>query len=589
MDRATLRHLWRDKSAALGIDYTAQAPLLLPEAERQARVAEAVDFAVEHLTERQSLVRHEALVGCALGRATGVGMLADIEAALAARLAEGSLLASRGVYTTAAAQAQERELLAIEARGREVLPPIMRQTWLPGTEDGSLNAGQWGAARLILTSCHRVVGVQGRAGTGKTRMLSQVRDTVVMNGWRCVGLAPSAAAAQEVATTGIDAKTIAAFLARGGGGLDANTLVVLDEAGMVAARDMHAVLAAVERSGARIVLVGDIRQLKAVQAGIPFAQLQAAGMATAHMQDIQRQTNATLKAAVAHAAEGEVAASLKLLAPRIAEVAHARERYSTIARHYTALLPNDRQETLIVAGTHAAREAINAEIRARLNLTGAPVRILVARDLTEAQRKSAASYQPGDVVQVQKAYASLGLARGELAVVVSAQAGRVTLQREDGEMVEWRPAVMPNVAAYAVAERCMAAGDRVRVSANDYGRHLINGEFGTVSALTPQSLTLTKETGEQVVLDLRRPLHLEHGYCTTVHSAQGQTCERVLIDADVTSAMANESLYYVAISRARSEVLMYTDDRSLLAGAMSWVDTKAAALDLERRGATIRL
>jgi ATP-dependent exoDNAse (exonuclease V) alpha subunit len=475
----------------------------------------------------------------------------------------------------------ERELLAVEARGREALVPIVRQTWLPGTEDGSLNAGQWSAARLILTSCHRVVGVQGRAGTGKTRMLSQVRDTAAMHGWRCVGLAPSAAAAQEVAAAGIDAQTVAAFLARNGGGLDSHTLVVLDEAGTVSARDMHAVLAAVERAGARIVLVGDTQQLKAVQAGIPFAQLQEAGMATAHMRDIQRQTSATLKAAVEHAAEGEVAASLKLLAPRIAEVAHARERYATIAQHYTALLPQDRQKTLIVAGTHAAREAINAEVRARLNLSGTLVRILVARDLTEAQRKSAVSYRPGDVVQVQKAYASLGLARGELATVVSAQAGRVTLQREDGQAVQWRPALMPHVAVYEVAERDMAVGDRVRVSANDYGLGLVNGEFGTVSALTPQALTLTKETGIPVVLDLRRPLHLEHGYCTTVHSAQGQTCERVMIDADVTSAVANESLYYVAISRARSEVLMYTDDHSLLAGAMSRVDAKAAALDLE--------
>ncbi|WP_420998527.1 ATP-binding domain-containing protein [Cupriavidus sp. 30B13] len=146
---------------------------------------------------------------------------------------------------------------------------------------------------------------------------------------------------------------------------------------------------------------------------------------------------------------------------------------------------------------------------------------------------------------------------------------------------------MPNTSrstslCMAVIERDMAVGDRVRVSANNYGLGFVNGEFGTVSALTPQALTLTKESGTQVVLELRRPLHLEHGYCTTVHSAQGQTCERVMIDAEVKSAMANESLYYVAISRARSEVQLYTDDRSLLVGAMSRVDAKAAALDLER-------
>ena len=48
----------------------------------------------------------------------------------------------------------------------------------------------------------------------------------------------------------------------------------------------------------RVVLVGDERQLGAVEAGKPFAQLKAAGMATAVMDDIVRQRDAELKAAV---------------------------------------------------------------------------------------------------------------------------------------------------------------------------------------------------------------------------------------------------------------------------------------------------
>lgn len=88
--------------------------------------------------------------------------------------------------------------------------------------------------------------------------------------------------------------------------------------------------------------------------------------------------------------------------------------------------------------------------------------------------------------------------------------------------------------------------------------------------------------GELVILDTSEALHLDHGYCTTVHAAQGRTCQRVLVDADVSSAMANESLYYVAISRARSEVGIYTDDRSMLPDAMARLDEKPAALDLDR-------
>ena len=75
-------------------------------------------------------------------------------------------------------------------------------------------------------------------------------------------------------------------------------------------------------------------------------------------------------------------------------------------------------------------------------------------------------------------------------------------------------------------------------------------------------------------------LHLEHGYCNTVLAAQGQTCERILIDADSTSLTANESSHYVAISRARLEATIYTDDRDMLPVAVTCEDVKHAALDL---------
>ncbi len=72
-------------------------------------------------------------------------------------------------------------------------------------------------------------------------------------------------------------------------------------------------------------------------------------------------------------------------------------------------------------------------------------------------------------------------------------------------------------------------------------------------------------------------MHLDHGYCVTVHSSQGQTCDTVLIDADVSSVTAGESLFYVAISRARSLAAIYTDDASLLPEAMSRSEPRANA------------
>lgn len=302
------------------------------------------------------------------------------------------------------------------------------------------------------------------------------------------------------------------------------------------------------------------------------------------MEEIQRQEHRNLREAVELAAEGRATASLALLRPWIAEVSHATDRYAAIAAHYMKLTPSERKGTLVVAGTHRAREVINELIRDRLGYRGAgvPINVLISKDFTEAQRKSSISYQKGDVVQTQRKYESLGLRAAEFATVVTAGSGYVVLQRQDGETIEWRPVLMPHVAVYRVAERELTVGETARITANDYGRGLINGETVTVAGIDrgKDVLTLVKGNGEVATLDLSKPLHLEHGYCTTVHSAQGKTCERVIIDADATSATANESLYYVAISRARKEVSIYTDDKMLLPDAMSRADKKTIALSL---------
>ena len=70
------------------------------------------------------------------------------------------------------------------------------------------------------------------------------------------------------------------------------TVLVLDEASMVSTDQMRSLLRiADELDVARVVLVGDSSQLRAVEAGQPFRLLQRAGMTTAVMNDNQRQRN----------------------------------------------------------------------------------------------------------------------------------------------------------------------------------------------------------------------------------------------------------------------------------------------------------
>ena len=397
IDRSQLREDWRSRGVELHIDYTPHRPQVQSKTQQQEAVRGAVTFAIEHLTERESVVTHSQLLAAAIGQAMGAATFGELTLELAARVRGGELVEQNGAYTTHRAQAVESEILAIACRGRDKCPPIVSQGWLPGTEANQLNAGQRDAARLILTTSDSVVGVQGRAGTGKTRMLSSVRDTAVVHGWQVVGLAPSAIAREALSSAGIGSETVAACIGRPSQVWTNRTLVLLDEAGMVGATDMQAVLAAVESANAKIVLIGDTRQLKSVAAGAPFGQLQVAGMATANMKQILRQKSVQLRTAVELASEGRVRDSLMLLRCRVIEEEYRTQRYARIADDFASLTPAQRAETLIVSGTNNARESINSLIRARLGLDGKglEVKTLRSRDLTCAQVKAASHTDRG--------------------------------------------------------------------------------------------------------------------------------------------------------------------------------------------------
>ena len=593
VDRHALHELWRDKSQVLGIDYRPTLNATAPPAElRGAAARPAVAFAIEHTTERQAIVNHAQLMRAALERGTGKTDLQSIQAEIVRASQFGTLIRVGERYTTQAAQTLEREMLALEQQGRGVLTPIMDRAQAERLLAAlPLNDEQRAAATLVVASDARVSAIQGSAGTGKTTMLRHATELAEAQGYRVIGLAPSGAAARELGKSGIESQTLAAFRHHDSVTLSEKSLIVIDEAGMVATKDMHHVLHKAEAANARIVLVGDVQQLKAIEAGRPFAQLQEAGMVRVEMGEIQRQRDPELKHAVELAAKGETVRSLAALQHHIIEIPGNRERYQAIAKDFAMLDAETRRETLIVAGTHAARTAINDNVRAELGLAGSGITVtaLERKDLTDAQTKSSLSYQSGDIVQAQKHYDSLGLRRGEMAMVVEGAAGCVMLERDDGERVQWRPVLQPKMTAYHAHEREFAVGDQVRISANDHGRDLINGDQATVQVIDRerQTITLQKTDGSEIKLDAVKPLHLDHGYCSTVHVAQGQTRERVLIEADTTSLTSNESAYYVAISRAREEVTLYTDDKLLLPEALGREDTKAAALDLQRESEAV--
>ena len=279
--------------------------------------AQAAQWAVKHLSERQSVFSHTALLTAVLGREPGAVTAEAAEKAIADLARDGGLHAARDLgrakqWTTDAALARESETISLMRAGRNRGPRMMRR-WVATTRlhRGRLNEGQKEAVRVALSSTDRVIGIQGYAGTGKTTMLKRFRDLSDRNGYKIKGLAPSASAAKTLREeAGIPTETLQRFLARNTGliegrakqkGLNgvrrkmSKTVLVVDEASLASTEQMRGLLkAATAMRLPRVVLVGDEKQLDRVDAGRPFGQLMKAGMQTAVLDEILRQKDCCL-------------------------------------------------------------------------------------------------------------------------------------------------------------------------------------------------------------------------------------------------------------------------------------------------------
>ena len=154
---------------------------------------------------------------------------------------------------------------------------------------------------------------------------------------------------------------------------------------------------------ARLVLVGDSRQLRAVDAGQPFRQLQQAGMTTAMMDDIRRQRDPDLRAAVLAVLAGEPGEAVELLGSSVHEVAFD-ELAEKAAEAWLELAPEVREQTLLVAPTHELRARINRTVREALAdegvLRGRPFVIerLVSLGMTRSEKADLRNYREDDAV-----------------------------------------------------------------------------------------------------------------------------------------------------------------------------------------------
>jgi conjugative relaxase-like TrwC/TraI family protein len=282
---ASLRDLWREKAAEIGLTPERMKDTLGREPQRHEVTVSEVEAAVSahasHFEHRDVI---QAVADCLPAGAPGheVEKLADafFRTPGVIRIAE----TPRGErFTTKAIWEMERTALKrvegmAEHSDRAVVSEIAVSRVL--SQRPSMKADQGAMVERLLRGGEGLVVVVGEAGTGKTYAL-----VAAAQGWAAQGAdlrvaAPTWRAANVLRSEGLRATSVASLLAEfqraeqaGGDPLARGSVLVVDEAGMVDSRTLARLIGYAEAAEAKLVLIGDPAQLGEIEAGGLFAAI----------------------------------------------------------------------------------------------------------------------------------------------------------------------------------------------------------------------------------------------------------------------------------------------------------------------------
>ena len=438
----------------------------------------------------------------------------------------------------------------------------------------------------------RVAVIEGAAGSGKTTTLRPITDLHREHGYKIV---PTAVAWRTAVALGDDCDARAycvdkllKLAAKEQVEIDAKTLIVVDEAGMLSTRQAHHILQLSERHGAKVVFAGDTRQQQPVEAG-PGLRLIRDVAGSIRVDRIRRQ-KADLEDVLVHVHK-ETPEQARFRAGLT-----NRQEKDKILADYEAM---DRKPPFTpwqVAVSEALRDgeaekAIEAwHVRNRFHLCHDEEKTLT-RLVDDWERH----------VRAQPATSTVVLARtkAEGRALSWLMRERVLAQTPDAKRAVIE--VSRDLDGRVTGPLEVAVGDRIRIGATQWEKQLFNGTVVTVEDLEVRSedavavsrkarnrqaggrppepdsgasdpeysvhITARTDDGRHVtfrhdeIRDWHDNIRLDYGYAMTIASAQGLTVDRAFLLVD--ERPARETIYPAA-TRHRESLDIYVNRSPLV-------------------------
>jgi conjugative relaxase-like TrwC/TraI family protein len=606
-DEESLKAEWRSRAQKYGIeverDLSHSRDRGHIEFRYSEKAVEAIRHSIDENIEREAVIDRRALESRALQHGMGQADLHSIRAESERFQQSGRLIVAgdsvnspRGAYTTPEMIALERDNIDLMRTSQGQAAAIGTPNEIRGwASERQLLTDQATVAEITLSSNDWITSIEGRAGAAKTTTVGAIREFAEGHNYAVRGFAPTTRAVKSLSEAGVSARTVASLLEAQSSGMQAAQIWIVDESSLLPTSQVNRILHKGREEGVeRIIFVGDQRQHHAIEAGRPIFQMQEAGMLIARLDTIRRQRAPELREAVTHAARGEITESLAILERRgdIREVADIEQRRKQIAREYVAAHESG-QRVLVVSPANDERRELNKAIRSELivrghiSFVGKEHTILVNRGISSAQRAMAYNYEEGDVIRFTRGSKQLEIPKGSYGRVeaIDRESNMLTINTADGRRIEYNPVRLFGVEIFREEQRVLARGERIQFRAPDPALGVANGEFATISAIAAHRAVIRLDGERQLSVASDRLRHIDHGYASTSHSAQGATVDHVIVDIDtrLSPELVNRKQFYVSISRARNALTIFTNDRSRLQAAADRTREKSVALEHQVR------
>lgn len=608
-DEAFVERTNREKLAAVGIDYDA----IVVGAEREGytltaprRAVEAVYMAMQEVHEREDVIksRHHlvflaakysdfSIPGHELSAAIDQlidakelmfrvephnGRITALTVTMTSRFAVEREIACTGFWRNGVGrggaittmEAANEAIVAVEA----ILQAQMKPAADGSVDIVSMTKGQREMvhAALGVTHYNRITCVQGDPGTGKTTGMRAVRIAAEQAGWKVLGLAPSDKARDELTSAGVKAETIQLATKSDAWWkeVDAKTLIILDESGMVDSRTMNIFLERAQAAGARVVAIGDTKQMLSVEAGTPFgrmSKLAKEGNSFVEMTEMNRGRTTEMKALHKLSRDDQVSAIRKIMeggkAGKAAFFSSKEEQYAYVADKVVELSHEDRIRFAVVVDRNVDRIGVNEAIRDRLGLE--TVFTLFSFEpnqrLTRAAHLIASSYEEGDAIRMNRSIGPYG--KGDVLEVLKVVKDRVIVRSSSGVTSEFVPDIHGKDANLGELDKlALGKGDLVRMAAKWNSAGLRNGDRAIVREIEPDGravfdvIDMNGKVTSTVDVDLKQEgISVRSGYSTTVNGLQGGSVDKGIYLA----SSSNRNQFLVALTRFKYELTLVSD------------------------------